>query len=114
MVNDWLRRQRRLMHLCTECGEPMKPTTCGYYRAVCEVCKAEIKRKQDGTLCWKCKNAVPDKNGHGCNWSRKRQPVEGWVAKETKLKMYKNEQGEEVYTKSYHVILCPEFEEDER
>lgn len=107
MVNDWLRRQRRMLHLCTECGEPMKPTSCGYYRAVCEVCRAEIKRRQEGTLCWRCKNAVPG-NGYGCEWSVRKKPVEGWTARETKLKIYGN-----TYTKSYHVVKCPKFEKDD-
>lgn len=45
------------------------------------------------TLCWNCANAVPDKEGHGCSWSRRLIPVEGWtVQKKTNL-----------------VLECPEY-----
>ena len=56
-------------------------------------------------ICWYCKNAVPSiKTGAGCSWSRKFEPVEGWTATKTVV----NESDV-----SYHVVGCPEFEEDE-
>lgn len=49
------------------------------------------------SLCWMCKNAVPD-GTLGCSWSRKLKPVEGWYAKTDKIGTL--------------VIACPEFIND--
>ena len=59
------------------------------------------------TLCWDCANAVPDLEGkRGCNWSRNRQPVEGWDAipqlHSTRTYCYC----------SYEVVKCPQFVSD--
>lgn len=63
------------------------------------------KRNVKGqTLCWTCKNAVPDMIGHGCEWSRSGKPVEGWTAEEDMI-LDKIE--------SYKVIECPKYEEGE-
>lgn len=35
---------------------------------------------QTESLCWSCRNSVPDKYGNGCSWSRDLIPVEGWQA----------------------------------
>lgn len=70
--------------------------------------KHSQKIKQGRPLCWDCQNAVPDLNGHGCEWSRKFEPVPGLDAEETVLTTsYK--QG----TKSYHVHGCPKYVKDE-
>lgn len=59
------------------------------------------------TICWDCQNAVPDKCGHGCSWSRKLIPVDGWTAKGTRIRQKGvNAQG---YCGSYIVIRCPQF-----
>lgn len=41
----------------------------------------QIKRRDNaaGSLCWDCKNAVPQ-GGHGCNWSERFKPVPSWDA----------------------------------
>lgn len=54
-------------------------------------------------LCWSCENAVPDKHGRGCPWSRKLQPVPGWIAKKTN----KSADGD-----SCHIIGCPLYAPD--
>lgn len=54
------------------------------------------------TLCWDCANAVPDKKGHGCSWSRDLIPVKGWTAKQGKYNQ-----------SSYRVEKCPEFKVDD-
>ena len=59
-----------------------------------------MKHNTKTTLCWSCQNAVPDDEGHGCNWSNRLQPVKGWEAKKT----YNKE-----YHYSYQVISCPEY-----
>lgn len=63
--------------------------------------KHSAKIKQGATLCWDCDNAAPDLNGHGCEWSRKFEPVPGWEA------------DEDPNLKSYHVNYCPKFRRDE-
>ena len=54
------------------------------------------KSNTTSTLCWTCKNSVPnpDKN-LGCSWSECLVPVEGWYAELTNI--------------SYFVIDCPEY-----
>ena len=70
--------------------------------------KHSQKIKQGRSLCWSCQHAVPDLNGHGCEWSKRFDPVPGWDAEETVLTTsYK--QG----TKSYHVYGCPKYLPDE-
>ena len=64
----------------------------------------KITRKQ--TLCWECKNAVPNsESGTGCEWSRYFKPVPGWDAKRKDVSMGKNKK-----LVSYCVINCPKFE----
>ncbi len=60
-------------------------------------------------ICFDCKNAVPDNNGHGCAWSRKFEPVEGWTAKPVILRS-----GGCAPTETYHITACPEFDPDYR
>ena len=107
MKNAWLKRQRRMLHYCTECGEPAEQTETGKYYALCSKCREKQRTTQKGTLCWRCKNSVPDVYGRrGCNWSRYKLPVEGWTAKETRLRTLPD-----TYVTSYHVYSCPEFSE---
>ena len=60
------------------------------------------------TLCWKCANAVPNRDGtRGCSWSRKLIPVDGWTAIKTRKK------SKDKYVMcSYEVLDCPEFVSD--
>lgn len=41
------------------------------------------------TLCWFCQNAVPDNDGHGCEWSRHGNPVDGWDVMPSRLRNYR-------------------------
>ena len=59
------------------------------------------------TICWKCQNAVPDKHGRGCNWSRNLEPVDGWKALETSVIRYDGGVRREIM--SALVVECPEF-----
>lgn len=54
------------------------------------------------TLCWNCKNAVPNEKV-GCPWSKRFEPVKGWIA-DKHLK-----QGRISYT----VLSCPLYEMDD-
>lgn len=40
------------------------------------------RRKEEETLCWICQNAVPNRAGRGCNWSKQLKPVPGWRTRE--------------------------------
>ncbi len=55
-------------------------------------------------LCFKCKNAYG-----GCAWSKKFDPVEGWVAEEVENK-YRSEKDPNMKKKSWHILACPQFE----
>ena len=58
------------------------------------------------TLCWDCANACG-----GCSWSDhwKHEPVPGWTAEETVLKINSG-----LLIQSYSVRECPEFKPDRR
>lgn len=59
----------------------------------------------DMTLCWFCDKAVG-----GCSWSRSFEPVEGWEARETRIKLSKDPAtGEQMYDTSFFVMACPEY-----
>lgn len=58
-------------------------------------------------ICFDCKNSVPDDRGHGCPWSRKFEPVEGWTAKKVKQCI-----GNGKYDETYHITACPMFDRD--
>lgn len=61
-----------------------------------------------GTLCWRCRNAVPDLDGRqGCSWSRHFEPVAGWTAVRQWLKCQDKDDEE-----TFHVVKCLEFEPD--
>ena len=71
-------------------------------------------RQVGGTLCWHCRNAVPNpETGAGCSWSRKEHaPVPGWTAERRDVQIQKDSRrrvnGD---LESYRVLACPEFEE---
>lgn len=62
--------------------------------------------KPMSSLCWRCRNAVPGKDT-GCAWSRSKQPVEGWKAQATELKVY-----DDIKVASFNVRSCPEYAPD--
>lgn len=65
---------------------------------------------ESGTLCWRCKNAVPNPaTGAGCDWSRSFKPVSGWDAEERPLK---NPDCGAV--QSFFVKSCPNFDAEEK
>lgn len=57
-------------------------------------------------ICFDCKKAVG-----GCSWSKKFEPVEGWVAEPTFIKQYGRQESALNVTQSYRIISCPQFEE---
>ena len=57
---------------------------------------------QSMQLCWDCKKAI-----NGCNWSRKGEPVDGWVAEPTFVKLSTSQ-----LVPSYRISQCPEFEQE--
>lgn len=59
-----------------------------------------------GTLCEWCRNSVPDLKGCGCSWSRKQQPVDGWIATPTVRR------NSSFVMESFCVHECPSFQED--
>ena len=70
-----------------------------------------MKPSNGQTLCWTCKNAVPD-GEHGCRWSQHLEPVDGWTATETRV-YSKTNLGDTTYKESYYVIDCPEYDPDD-
>lgn len=55
------------------------------------------------TLCWICR--VPGTGG--CSWDRSLQPVEGWDAKPTKLRLWTG-----YYVDTFCVKSCPLYQPD--
>lgn len=105
---------------CEICGRPAEMRKDGLYLKICWRCRErqenEKRRKDKGhkdfggkmTLCWSCKNAVPDfKKGYGCSWSNYFKPVEGWKATETEVSVQNKKK------RSYIVIECPLYRADE-
>ena len=115
-VTKYRREQElRAQHLCIICAEPAEPRGDKGFWPKCSLCRQreerqrrkERKEKRTWSLCWECKNAVPDAYGErGCSWSRHRLPVDGWEATPTKLKV-----ASKMTVLSYHVKECPEFVE---
>lgn len=73
---------------------------------------ARKKKYAEDSLCWECKNAVPNFDKlQGCSWSIFFVPVKGWDAIPTIVN-----NGYDKYhvlmppTRSYHVNSCPYFE----
>ena len=58
------------------------------------------------TKCWSCTKACG-----GCSWSSKLEPVDGWLAVPTRIAVNRRKG---IYTDSYLVISCPEYEHDDR
>lgn len=59
---------------------------------------------KSNSICWECSNAVPA-NGYGCSWSRKFEPVKGWIAERHLIKKKGCRELE-----SYCVKMCPQYE----
>lgn len=88
-------------------------TKCKHCQYWCDACK-EINLQHPGqahlpteSLCWCCKNAVPDKEcTRGCDWSIKGKPIDGWeVTEASTFVMSDGRQG-----RTYKVARCPKFE----
>ena len=72
----------------------------------------ERKMTMVETLCWSCKNAVPNlEQTRGCSWSRELVPVKGWDAIETKRWVEKYANKKRFYEKesNYRIIKCSKF-----
>lgn len=63
------------------------------------------------TLCWSCKNAVPD-GTFGCKWSEELMPVEGWTATKTILNNFYPANSKKKYMISYCISGCPQYIQD--
>lgn len=70
-----------------------------------------MKGKHNQTLCWRCANAVPDREGEcGCTWSRSGVPVSGWEAVRRDIRLGVLAEGRK--SESYRVVKCPRFVPD--
>lgn len=69
--------------------------------------KPPYRNQNEHTLCLDCALATSDK----CPWADHGEPVEGWGARETKIK-HRHGTGDAVITNSFHVWRCPLFERD--
>lgn len=61
-----------------------------------------------GSLCWDCQKAVGR-----CSWSRRFEEVEGWTAIRRDVQCGRDADDLPLLVKSYFVIDCPEFIQDE-
>lgn len=89
---------------------------CNTCRYKCSKCNDMARARQpeplpaDASLCWCCKNAVPEKDDKGnytagCAWSMHKKPVEGWEV----CKVADVYEGGKRY-RTYCVRSCPQFE----
>lgn len=62
------------------------------------------------TLCWECTRAAGQ---NMCVWARGFREVDGWNAIATNI-LHKEEDGSHTLVKSYFVVTCPLFKEDEK
>ena len=99
----------RAFHLCTRCGERTSVKPDGDYYALCDGCRQRMsdnrgKKEASDTICWHCRNAVPDPvKGIGCEWSIRLKPVPGWEADYLPMKTLGK------IIDSYRVRKCPKF-----
>ena len=100
----------RAFHLCTRCGEKTDQRPDGEFYALCKSCRdhqqnSKGSQKNALSICWFCANALPDRRkGTGCEWSYSKQPVPGWEADETEIKMMAGKA-----SPSYRVKKCPKY-----
>ena len=112
-MSDFLYNYRRREHLCVDCGEPAQRKGKWWF-VRCEECRTKLLDQQahadkSQSICWSCQNAVPSADGsRGCEWSIKKQPVEGWTAQESWQTAIHGEK-----LRSYKVLSCPKYKEDE-
>ncbi len=67
--------------------------------------------KQD-TICWGCANAVPNNKGRGCEWSKYKKPVDGWVAVPTVVAGARLHDDTFQQIPSFKVEECPKYVSD--
>ena len=67
-----------------------------------------MSKQNLANICFDCKNAVPDKEGPGCEWSRKFEPVPGWTATPKRL----NPGRHGTITETYEITACPMYDTD--
>jgi hypothetical protein len=102
--NEFVRVSNHNIYCSTECRRK------AYAQFLKEFRKRRPRKKKpyesaNDTLCWKCQNATG-----GCSWSQELKPVEGWVAKKTKIRLQRGANDID----SFIVRKCPEFIPDER
>ena len=86
--------------ICGCCGKRFlsKSNVKKYCSKDCAREAAKIRRRENGQLCWRCKNACG-----GCSWSQCLKPVDGWTAIPTII----HDDGGDF--SSYDIKKCPEF-----
>ena len=112
----WFIDTKERFPYCSNCGYVPEYMTARCLSCGADMTAASPKYKahsEFGTLCWKCKHAVPRKTKAGryicgCSWSMYKRPVKGWTAKEGTIIIKNREECREV--SSYEVIRCPEYE----
>ena len=104
-------KEKNRVRLCPICGKVLGYARKKYCSNLCRIKAPKKPRKRVGrktkeTLCWTCKNACGK-----CSWSKGFEPVDGWDAIPTKIKV-SIETNE--YTDSYFVKNCPLYERIQR
>lgn len=111
--------EHKLKEIVSTLGAPLMPTSQqlknytgseDFYRSITRTGgvkvwadRLHLRRKEEGSICWKCRNAVPNL-ADGCSWSKHELPVKGWIA-------YFDESSR---LKTWFVIACPEFMPDRK
>lgn len=109
------RKDRSILWLCRcqVCGGERVCTSSSLRKGI-SPCPCQKPKKPEvrsgpacqATLCWACRRAAgPDM----CPWARRGQPVPGWRAEPTVIKMGGRADG---ISHSYKVMECPLYEKD--
>lgn len=86
--------------ICRYCGKEFTTRTARQYCSVyCSAIANSVKAKD--TLCWSCEKCT---GGSDCPWANRFEPVEGWDAVPTKIKMTPEKESD-----SFKVLSCPLF-----
>ena len=60
-----------------------------------------VPAERKSNICWDCAYPISK-----CPWMHKGEPVIGWTAKKTKLRLGTDKHGKNVFNDTYHITGC--------
>lgn len=99
---------RQKIQMLNQIRKMVDPTDYKPNRPIKKKEKRVFSSKGHSTLCWTCEKACGR-----CSWSKDFLPVDGWSAIPTKILVLNTKSNgvrERIFTDSFDVYYCPEFE----